>query len=180
MSRSLCPAFARLATLLCSAGVLLHANAHIVLAEPAAPAGSSYRATFKVGHGCEGSPITALTVRLPEGVKSAKPMPKAGWSVDRRTEKLAVPYTLHGRSVTEDVREITWRGGPLPEGFYDEFVVQMQLPEQTGPLWFKVLQVCEQGQLDWAEVPAQGISTRGLKAPAALLQVVPAEHVHQH
>lgn len=172
----------RLATLCCAFGALLPAltHAHIVLSEPSAAAGSGYRATFKVGHGCDGSAITAITVRLPDGVQAAKPMPKAGWRIERRVDKLAVPYTLHGRTVTEDVREITWSGGPLPDGFYDEFVVQMQLPAQPGPLWFKVLQVCEQGRIDWAEVPADGTLTRGLKAPAALLQVVPAEHMHQH
>lgn len=175
----------RLALLLCAAGALLPtaftpAQAHVVLAEPAAPAGSSYRATFKVGHGCDGSSITQITVRLPDGVKAAKPMPKAGWQIERRIDKLATPYTRHGRTITEDVREITWRGGPLPDGFYDEFVVHMQLPAQPGPQWFQVLQVCEQGRIDWAEVPAEGTTTRGLKAPAALLQVMPAEPTHQH
>lgn len=166
----------RLALLLCAASALTAAHAHIVLAQPTAPAGSSYRATFKVGHGCDGSAVTAISVRLPAGVRGAKPMPKAGWTVERRTEPLAQPVTAHGKTVTE----ITWRGGPLPEGFYDEFVVQLQLPEQPGPLWFPVVQVCEQGRIDWVEVPAQGTSTRGLKAPAALLQVAPAEHAHPH
>jgi uncharacterized protein YcnI len=171
----------RLALLLCAAGALPSTtHAHVVLAEPSAAAGSSYRATFKVGHGCDGSPITELIVRLPLGVKAAKPMPKPGWTVERRIDKLATPYTLHARTVTEDVREIRWKGGPLPDGFYDEFVVQLQVPEQSGPQWFAVTQVCEQGRIDWAEVPSEGTSTRGLKAPAALLQVLPAEHGHAH
>lgn len=163
---------------LCSAAL---SHAHIVLAQPEAPAGSTYRATFKAGHGCDGSPITAITVRLPAGVRGAKPMPKPGWTVERRIDKLAVPYISHGKTITEDVSEITWRGGPLPDGFYDEFVLQAQLPETPGPLWFKVKQVCEQGEIDWAEIPADGTSTRGLKAPAALLQVQPIEpagHAH--
>lgn len=161
------------------------AHAHIVLAQPEAPAGSSYRATFKVGHGCDGSPITAITVRLPAGARGAKPMPKAGWLIERRIDKLAEPYTSHGKTITDDVSEVTWRGGLLPEGFYDEFVLQVQLPATPGPLWFKVKQVCEQGEIDWAEIPAEGTSgntsTRGLKAPAALLQVQPIERSgHDH
>lgn len=158
------------------------ADAHVSLAAPTAPAGSVYRATFKVGHGCDGSPVTALTVRLPADVRGAKPMPKPGWTVERRIDKLAVPYRSHGRTVTEDVTEITWRGGPLPDGFYDEFVMQVQLPETPGPRWFTVRQVCEQGAIDWAEVPADGsVNARGLKAPAVLLQVepaMPAGHSH--
>jgi len=174
-------AAARWATALACACTPLISQAHIVLAQPEAAAGSSYRATFKVGHGCDGSPIHTITVRLPAGVQGAKPMPKAGWTVERRIDKLAQPYSSHGKTITEDVSAITWRGGPLPNGFYDEFVIQLSLPSQPGPLWFQVLQVCEQGQIDWAEIPAEGTSTRGLKAPAALLLVQPIEaagHAH--
>ena len=54
-------------------------------------------------------------------------------------------------------------------------------------------QLCDNGETDWANVPAAGIDTRGLKSPAALLQVLPAAatttatpaaapaaHVHAH
>jgi uncharacterized protein YcnI len=49
----------------------------------------------------------------------------------------------------------------------------MQLPAVPGPLWFKVLQQCEKGEINWATVPASGTSTRGIKAPAALLELTP-------
>jgi periplasmic copper chaperone A len=148
------------------------ARSHVVLEQKTAPAASYYRAVFKVGHGCAGSPTTAITIRLPQGVKNAKPAPKPGWSIARKVEKLATPYTSHGKTIAEDVTEITWRGGPLADEHYDEFIMQMQLPEAVGPIWFKVLQQCEKGQTDWSEVPVQGIATRGLKAPAALLDVI--------
>ena len=35
------------------------------------------------------------------------------------------------------------------------------LPASAGPMWFKVLQTCEKGSIDWAEVPASGTSTKG-------------------
>ncbi|HEY6513789.1 MAG TPA: DUF1775 domain-containing protein, partial [Burkholderiaceae bacterium] len=64
---------------------------------------------------------------------------------------------------------------------YDEFTLRGQLPDKPGALWFKVQQVCERGELNWAEVPASGVSTRGLKSPAVLLEVTPAAasgHTH--
>ncbi len=160
------------AALLCGSA----AHAHVVLDQRAAPAGSYYRGAFRVGHGCDGSATVALTVRLPAGVRGAKPMPKPGWSIERRVEKLAHPYDSHGKSVAEEVVAITWRGGPLPDAFFDEFAIQMQLPATPGPLWFKVLQQCEKGEIDWATLPVDGTGTRGIKAPAALLEVtaVPA------
>ncbi len=160
------------------------ARAHITLVQKEAEAGSYYKATLQVGHGCEGSPVRELRVRLPAGFRGAKPMPKPGWAIAIRRERLATPYDSHGRSVNEDVTEVRWTArsaaDALPDAHYDEFVLRGQLPEQAGPLWFKVLQVCTQGQIDWSELPASGHSTRGLKAPAALLLVQPAANGHAH
>lgn len=159
--------------------------AHIVLAEPAAQANTSYRATFRVGHGCEGSPVTALRVTLPAGFMGAKPMPKAGWVLSTKSEKLAKSYVSHGKTITDDVTEITWTAASkdswLPDAYYDEFVLRGGLPSVVGPMWFKVLQTCEKGSIDWAETPAAGTSTKGLKYPAALLELTEAGSAgHQH
>ena len=148
-----------------------NAYAHVVLDQRTAPAGSYFRGAFRVGHGCDGSATIAITVTLPEGVRGAKPMPKPGWTIEKRLEKLAKPYDSHGKTVTYEVAAITWRGGPLPDDFFDEFALQMQLPETPGPIWFKVLQQCEKGANNWSMVPATGTSTRGLKAPASLLEL---------
>lgn len=176
---------AKLLSLLLLAGTGLAAQAHVVLDEPAALAGSSYRAAFRVGHGCAGSPTTAIRVFLPAGFRAAKPMPKPGWGLSVRREALAQPYTSHGKTVSEDVVEVSWTAiGPdsaLPDAWYDEFVLRGTTPAQAGPLWFRVRQTCAQGQLDWVEVPTQGTSTQGLKAPAALLEVLPAgAAMHSH
>lgn len=162
------------------------AQAHVVLEEPAALAGSSYRASFRIGHGCAGSPTTGIKVFIPAGVRGAKPMPKAGWTLTSRREPLAQPYDNHGRTVREDVIEVSWTAQSpaqaLPDDWYEEFVLRATLPAQAGALWFRVLQTCASGQLDWADIPAQGTSTRGMKTPAALLEVLPsgaaAGHVH--
>ena len=165
--------------------VATSAAAHITLEQREAEAGSTYKAVLRVGHGCEGSPVRAITVRLPEGFRGAKPMPKPGWVLTTRKQPLAIPYESHGRTVKDDVTEIHWaassRSTWLPDAHYDEFVLRGQLPAAAGPLWFKVLQTCAKGQIDWAELPASGTSTLGLKAPAVLLQVTPAApagHAH--
>jgi periplasmic copper chaperone A len=157
---------------------------HVVLNEPVALANTSYRAAFRVGHGCGGSPTTAIRVTLPAGFQGAKPMPHAGWALAVREEKLARPYKSHGKEVTQDVVEVTWTAktpaDALPEAFYDEFVLRGQLPDAAGPMWFKVRQSCETGSNDWADVPAEGTSTKGLKSPAALLEVLPSGPASAH
>ncbi len=165
-------------------GASLPAQAHIVLAEPKAVAGSYYKATLRVGHGCEGSATTSLIVQVPTGFQGAKPQPKTGWTVVTRKAKLAQPYNSHGKTVTDDVVELRWTvttpDAALPDEQFDEFAFMGRLPDQAGPLWVKVLQGCVQGKNDWSETPASGTSTRGLKSPAALLDVQPAPQHHHH
>ncbi len=157
---------------------------HIVLADGSAAAGSSYKAVFGVGHGCAGSATTGLSVQLPPGFQGAKPMPKAGWTVATVMETLATPYTSHGKTVTQEVRLVRWQAATpdaaLADAHYDEFVLRGKLPEQAGPIWFKVLQTCAAGSNDWSEVPAAGASTRGLKSPAVLLEVQPVAAGPRH
>ncbi len=162
------------------------ASAHVVLEDQAALAGSSYKAVFRVGHSCPGAATTGITVRLPAGFQGAKPMPKAVWNLETQLERLALPYNSHGKTITEDVVEVRWTvknmADAFPDAWYDEFVLRGTLPQTAGALWFKVSQHCKQGQMDWSEIPAKGTSTKGLKAPAALLEVLPSgpQQGHSH
>ena len=144
----------------------LAAAAHITLEQPTATAGGAYKAVFRISHGCDGSPTRAITVRLPEGVQQAKPMPKPGWAIELQPG--AVTWTAANAAAM------------LSDTHYDEFVLRAQMPERVGALWFKVLQQCERSQADWAEVPTEGTSTKGLKSPAVLLQLAPAAAPAHH
>ena len=154
-------------------------HAHIVLEQKAATAGSYHKATFMVGHGCEGSPTTGIEIEMPEPMAVVKPMPKPGWQLATQATPLTAPMSLHGRPITETVNRVVWKGGPLPDGHYDEFVLLLQLPKRSGPLYFRVAQLCETGRSDWIEIPATGQSGR-LKLPAPVLNVRPAAPVHHH
>jgi periplasmic copper chaperone A len=162
------------------------AGAHPTLENKAAPAGASYKATFKIGHGCGGSPTRQIAVDIPAGVRGARPMPKAGWTLEVLREKLAQPYTSHGRTTTEEVVRVTWtartKDDMLASAHYDEFVLVAQAPDQAGPIYWPLRQACEEGRADWVEIPKPGQKLSDLKAPAAVLEVLPAganaEHNH--
>ncbi len=103
------PNFTKLLTL--GLALALWASAgftHVVLDEPVASAGSSYKAALRVGHGCDGSPTTAITVLLPTGFLGAKPQPKSGWLLSVKLDQLAQPSMSHGKQDTEDMTEISW------------------------------------------------------------------------
>lgn len=171
-----------LAALLCAVACLSQAFAHITLEQKMAVAGSTYKGIFRVGHGCDGSATTAISVFLPEGVIGAKPMPKAGWKLDIRNEKLAAPSDSRGNPIGERVAQISWSGGSLRDTEYDEFIINMSLPATPGKRWFRILQQCETGQQDWAAVPDEG--ERAPRFPAAALDILPASaadpHAHHH
>jgi periplasmic copper chaperone A len=173
--------------LLATCAVLTGASgtfAHVTLLEGAAAAGASYRATLRVGHGCEGRPTVGMRVTIPAGFNGAQPMPKPGWTLATKVGKLVQPYTSHGTTTTDGVLEISWTAnGPenaLPNAYYDEFILRGTTPAKPGPLWFKVVQSCDKGSNDWVEVPASGTSTKDLKMPAALLEVLDVQAAGGH
>ena len=171
-------AFPRLA-LLTAALCASSAFAHVTLEQQQVVSGATYKAILRVTHGCEGLPTTAVRVQLPAGFQGGKPMPKAGWTLQTKLEKLAQPYDNHGKQVTEDVTEVTWTvKSPefaLKDHEYDEFILRGAAAMPAGAAWFKVTQFCQEGSKTgsnpWTEIPASGTSTRGLKYPAALLNV---------
>jgi len=161
------------------------ALAHVTLAEPRATAGGSYKAVFRVGHGCSGSPTREFVVEIPAGVRGAKPMAKPGWRATVERAPLAVPYQSHGRTVREDTVRLTWTArtpeDALPSAHYDEFVVVATLPAQAGRLVWPVRQVCDAGRLDWVEVAPAGQPWGSVPAPAPVLEVdAPPAGGHSH
>ena len=152
-------------------------QAHVTLEEPAAVANTGYKAVLRITHGCEGSATHTVRVQIPAGFLGTKPIPKPGWKLELQRVKLSEPYDSHGRKIDETVSEVIWRA-QTPEAFladahFDEFVLRGQTPAKPGVIWFKVQQICEKGELNWTDVPSTGSSAKGLKAPAARLEVLP-------
>ena len=65
------------------------AYAHVTRETRQAPVTSAYKATLRVGHGCDGAPSLKIRVRIPEGVVAVKPVSKA----DRTVETVKGHYT---------------------------------------------------------------------------------------
>lgn len=154
--------FALLISPLLLAGMVSAAQAHITFENHQAAVGGTVKAVLQVGHGCEGSDTTRIRVRIPEGVLSAKPQPKAGWT-------LAVTPDAAG-----GVREIAWTGD-LPDAWYDKFTFRATLAPTLkvgDTLYFPVVQECKQGVARWidtsgkahADGPAPGLK---LTAPTS-------------
>jgi uncharacterized protein YcnI len=154
------------------------ALAHVTLETREAPVGASYKAVFRVPHGCKGAPTNAVRVKIPEGVIGVKPMPKPGWTLETVAGRYAKAYPYyHGATLSEGVTEVVWRGGDLPDAFYDEFVLVGFLTEDLkagAPLYFPVVQDCPNGAAArWIEIPAEGGDAKDLASPAPALKLLP-------
>lgn len=136
----------------------LAASAHVTVTPNSTAAGSYAVLTFAYGHGCEGSPTTALTIDIPEGINSVMPGLNSNYTIEKiadgdRTSQ--VVYT----AVT-----------PIADGFRDTVDIQVQLPEDAAgeTLAFPVLQSCETGETNWSD-PDQSAD-----APAPIIEVTEA------
>lgn len=143
-----------------------NALAHVTLPPGGATVGSDYEAAFRVGHACkDAKSTTGISVRLPQGFAFADAQARKGWKLD--VQKAAGDGSGEVRWTAETAQ------AALPASERAEFVLRGKLPAAPGVLWFKVLQTCDTGSADWAQVPASGTSTEGLASPAARLDVLP-------
>jgi periplasmic copper chaperone A len=157
------------------------ASAHITLQDQQASVGASYKAVFRVPHGCNGSATVAVRVRIPEGFIDVKPMPKPGWKLDVTRGQYQKPAGVRGTRITEGVSEVDWSSGNLPDAFYDEFVLTGYIADEASPgqtMYFPVVQECEKGVNRWIEIPAAGAHDHGHDhdesgEPAAALKLLP-------
>ncbi|MDT1063004.1 copper chaperone PCu(A)C [Paracoccus sp. CPCC 101403] len=158
------------ALLLTSAPVLAHAG----LEKTEAPAGSTYKAVIKIGHGCDGKPTKTLRVKIPDGFYDAKPMPKPGWQLKTVTGDYARPFDNHGTEMRKGVREIVWSGSELPDEWYDEFVFRGTVgPELVAgsTIYFPTIQECGSAREAWIDVTG----SEEAKNPAPALMVTEAK-----
>lgn len=167
------------AVLLAAAATLLAgpALAHITLETGEAPVPSTYKAVFRVPHGCSGKPTTKIRVQVPEGVIAVKPQPKPGWTLEKVKGAYAKSYDYYGTPMNEGVKEIVWSGGSLPDDEYDEFVFRAYFTPDLKAgtvLYFPVVQECTDGAVDrWIEIPAAGKTADDYETPAPGVKLVP-------
>jgi len=169
------------ATLTALAFFTTPASAHVTANPNKGEAGTYFQTSFRVSHGCDGSPTKSVKITLPAGFITVKPQYKAGWKLDIVKRKLDKPVrAAHGKTATEEFAQIVWSGGNLPDEQYDEFGLLVKLPDTVGKLWFPVIQECESGELRWNEVPSGTQQWHDMQSPAPFVEVGKPASSHSH
>ena len=153
------------------------AGAHVTANPPEGPAGGFTVISFRVPHGCEDSPTTSLTVRIPDGVIYVAPQAVPGWDVATKTGTLATPVESEGETITEGVTEVTWSGGSLDPHEFTDFGISLRLPDEEGEtIYFPTVQRCAQGTTRWIQIPVAGQEEPAEPAPDVTLVAAAGGH----
>jgi uncharacterized protein YcnI len=116
--------------------------------------------TFRVPNEEDSAFTTKVQVFLPTDhpVLGVLVHPQDGWTAKVTTTKLKTPVKTDDGTITEAASEITFSGGKIGAGQYEDFDVAFgQLPDDTGQLVFKTLQTYSDGKVArWIEEPSGG------------------------
>lgn len=164
---------------LTASSVLLLASpalAHVSVDPEEAEQGGYAVVNFKVPNERDDASTTKLEVNLPEEhpLTSVMPQPVPGWDVKVTKSKLDKPIESHGEEITEAVTKITWSGGEVKKGEFQQFPVSLgELPKDTDQLVFKALQTYDDDEVvRWIEEPEEGEPEP--ESPAPVLNLTPA------
>ena len=159
--------------------VALPAAAHNTMTSFYAPAGYLQDLELRVTHGCKGSPVREVKVRIPEGVMRVQVGFNRDWTIETKMRKLPKPIPGEGGNmITETVEEITWKNpkSQLPAGgFYEGFRFRAALPDKPGEIvFFRSITVCVTGEERYIDLPKEPLNARTPDLPNKLLQFMTA------
>ncbi len=122
-------------TLLAIAGSLVGvpaASAHVTVNPNEVAADSFSRFAIRVPNERPNAETTKIVVRLPKDLFFVSFQPKPGWKRTVTMEKLDPPVELEGEMQTERVATVTWEGGKIAPGEFDEFGLSAKVPDTPG------------------------------------------------
>ncbi|MFF5013606.1 YcnI family protein [Streptomyces sp. NPDC001165] len=135
--------------------------------------------TFRVPNEEDSASTNKVQVYLPTDhpVLGVLVSPQDGWTAKVTTTKLKTPVKTDDGTITDAVSEITWTGGKIDPGHYEDFNVAFgQLPDDTDQLTFKTLQTYSDGKtVRWIEEAQQGGEEPENPAPVLKLTAKGAE-----
>jgi periplasmic copper chaperone A len=163
------------------------AGAHVTLQPPEAPAGGFTRLDVRVPNERDNADTTKVEVQFPPGFLSVSTEPVPGWNSELSVRKLDKPVEQFGEQVTEEVGSITFSGGAIGPGEFQDFGLSLAVPEGKpgSMLTFKAVQTYSNGEVvRWigppdSEEPAPQVELTAAEeeeaaAPAAQQPAAPA------
>ena len=150
--------------------------AHVTIQPGSAPQGGFATFAIQVPNETEDANTTQVEVEFPADhpipFVSVEPVP--GWTIDVERTELETPVEGEGEEITEAVSKITWSGGAIAPGEFQQFLVSAgPLPTDTDHLEFKALQTYDDGEVvRWIQETPEGGEEP--EFPAPVLELTPS------
>lgn len=144
------------------------AAAHVTLNPGEWEAGGFARFAIRVPNERDKADTIEVTVRFPQSIISASFQPKPGWKRSIEMEPLDEPVEEEGEQITEHIASVTWSGGKIAPGEFEEFGVSFRVPETPGEdLVFPAIQTYSNGEV------VRWIGPPDSESPAPIVAVLP-------
>lgn len=158
------------------------AFAHVGVQPGEATKGGYATIDFKVPNERDAASTTQLEVNFPvdQPLSSVMPQDVPGWTVKVEKSKLDKPLTVHGKQINEAVTKVTWSGGKIEPGKFQQFPLSVgKLPDNVDKMVFKAIQTYDNGEIvRWIEEPKDGAAEPQNPAPVLKLVAAPAGGDH--
>lgn len=155
------------------------AFAHVTVQPSTAVKGGYSTVAFKVPNEQDSGSTVKVEVNIPTDhpIASVSLQPVPGWTAQVTTSKLATPIKTDDGTVDQAVTKITWSGGKIAPGQFQQFPVSFgPLPSDAASLSFKTLQTYDNGDIvRWIEIPQEGQPEPQNPAPTLTLTAPAAE-----
>jgi uncharacterized protein YcnI len=152
------------------------ASAHVTANPGTAQQGGYAKVSFRVPNERDTASTSRLEVSLPTDHPIASVSTRAvpGWTSTVQKTKLDKPIKTDDGEISEVVSKITWTGGKIAPGMFEDFDVSMgPLPTDTTELVFKALQTYDNGEVvRWIDTAPEGAPEPD--HPAPVLKLTPA------
>ncbi|NBM20307.1 YcnI family protein [Streptomyces sp. GC420] len=159
------------------------AFAHVSVQPGEAEKGGYATINFKVPNERDDASTVNLEISFPTDhpLASVMPQPVPGWDVKVTRSKLDKPVEIHGSKIDEAVTKVTWSGGKIAPGQFQQFPLSVgQLPEDADQLVFKAIQTYDNKEVvRWIEETEEGGEEPESPAPVLkLIEAADAGHGH--
>ncbi len=141
------------------------ALAHVTVQPREAVVGTFSRFVVRVPNERDNASTTSVEVQFPPlAFVSFQDVP--GWERSVEMQTLDEPLEVFGEEITETIGTVTWEGGEIEPGEFQEFGFSARMPEGETTLEFPAIQTYDSGEV------VRWIGPPDSEEPAALVQVL--------
>jgi uncharacterized protein YcnI len=152
------------------------ASAHVVVTPDRAVKGSVSQLSFLVPNESETAKTVKVEIQIPQDnpMTDVQVLPVAGWTATATTTTLSTPIATDEGQVSELVSSVTFEGGPLNAGEYQEFSLLLgPIPTEVDEIQFPTVQTYDDGTtVSWIDDATQADAEH--PAPVVHLGTPPA------